>query len=497
MSRDRRAGAGMPSGPALEDQVVFRFNLGFGLDGAQPSREPSLGGSECLAQAACRAAYVQNRAYGFGDVVLGSRGLLAQNLAGYFAAQFRFDQRDIAFSAVPSVYDGEDVGDLLIRSAYAEADRMFESRWLRPLYVRAGRQYRHGVAVAHFDGLTLSYDTRVGSLGVFGGTGVDLYGTGVLEPLDEKGGLYGWTARLDLAALGRGPIVLTANNLHYDGHDHGDLAAAVRIRRDIDARARLRNRDGDLAQADLQVRARLSAVTMAVLDVEHGTASDWRYDPLLGPEPPASPMDTRRYLNLEPPGPRTYLALRAGTVLLDNVDLLVRGAAALEHEPAAGQDAAVARTFASNYFEAGAALEVRLQRTLSLALSATVRAYEDEEVVPPALPADGVPDALPADPGYARDLSFIEAGTVARYTEGARVFSAEVELYGRVYEREPLSTTFLLPSEDDRAGGRLSVEGWAGERLRLRVEYDVTAELTSIPELRGFKSLRMMLEGRF
>ncbi|HWN69252.1 MAG TPA: hypothetical protein VNM90_16545, partial [Haliangium sp.] len=35
--RDRRAGEDMPAGPRLDEQVVFRFNLGFGLDGAQPS----------------------------------------------------------------------------------------------------------------------------------------------------------------------------------------------------------------------------------------------------------------------------------------------------------------------------------------------------------------------------------------------------------------------------------------------------------------------------
>ncbi|HWN67978.1 MAG TPA: hypothetical protein VNM90_10075, partial [Haliangium sp.] len=443
--------------------------------------------------------YTQNRVYGFGDVVLGGRGLLAQSLAGYFAAQFRFDQRAIAFSAVPAVYDGKDVQDLQIRSAYGEMDRMFESRWLRPLYVRIGRQYRHGTAVAHFDGLTLSYDTRVGSIGVFAGTGVDLYGIADGPELKNLGGLAGVTLRLDLAALGRGPIVLTANMLSYDGHDHSDVAASVRVRRNIEARARLRRLDDDLAQADLQVRARLSAVTMAVLDLDHSTARDWRYDSLLAAPARALATDPRRYLNLEPPGPRTYLSLRAGTVLLDNVDLLVRGAAAVEHEQpeeSRGGDAP-ARVFASSYFEAGAALEVRLQRTLSLALSGMGRVYPDELPRAPSDPTDEAPDALPADLGRARDAAFFEGGAVARYTEGARVFSAEAELYFRLYERLLLYSLDGLSGEDDRAGGRLSAEGWLGERLRLRIEYDATAALVTIPELRGLKSLRLMLEGRF
>jgi hypothetical protein len=495
----RRAGQAMPPGSRLDDQVVFRFNLGFGLDGATTSSRRSLDGSTCLLNPRCRSDYARNRVYGFGDVVLGRRGLLAQSLAGYFAAQFRFDQHDFAFAAVPTVYDGEGVQEVQVRSAYGEMDRMFETSWLRPLYVRIGRQYRHGAAVAHFDGLTLSYDTRVGSIGLFLGAGVDLYGVDAEPALEGDGFLSGVTARLDLAALGRGPIVLTANTLDYDGREHADLAAAVRIRRDIDARVRLRRLDEDLAQADVQVRARLSAVTIAVLDLAHSTASDWRYDPLLvaPAREYALALDSRRYLNLEPPGPQTYLSLRAGTVLLDNVDLLVRGVAAVEHEDEGARDPAAPARFASNYFEGGAAMEVRLQRTLSLMLSGMARWRPARVSSSPAIPGNSTPDELPEDPGYARDDSYYEGGAVARYTEGARAFSAEAEVYLRHYERFLLYEVPGLPDRDDRVGGRLSVEGWAGERLRLRLEYDATSVLASVPELGGFKSLRLMLEGRF
>lgn len=482
----------VPDGPKLDDKVVFRFNLGFGLDGAQPSSQPSLNGSTCLQEAACRAAYTQNRIYGFGDVVLGSRGLLAQNLAGYFAAQFRFDQGVMdGSSAVPSVYDG-DTQDVQMRSAYGEVDGLFGTR----LYLRAGRQYRYGAGLAHFDGLTASYDARAGSIGVFGGTGVDLYGPAGGVPAEDGGTLAGLTLRLDLAALGWGPVVLTSNTLGYDRHAHGDVAAAVRIRRHTNARVRLRHLDGALAQADLQVRARLSAVTMAVLDLDHDTARDWRYDGLLVAPARAfeDGSDPRKYLNLEPPGPRTYLSLRAGTVLLDNVDLLVRGAVAVEHEDGAAPDE---RVFASSYVEGGAALEVRLQRTLSLALSGMARRHRADLPEAPGDPTDGAPDPLSDNLGRARVASFFESGAVARYTEGARIFSAEAELYARFYERMLLYSMGPLSGEDDRIGGRVSAEGWAGERLRLRVEYEATALLDSIPELRGFKSLRLMLEGRF
>jgi hypothetical protein len=461
-----------------------------------------LNGTSCGNDPDCLQQYTRNRIYGFGDAVLGSRGVLMSSLNGYFAAQFRFDQ-DLrgGFSAVPSVYDGAGVDDMQVRSAYGELEGAFKSRWLKPLYVRAGRQYRHGTAVAHFDGLTVSYDTRVGSLGLFGGTPVNLYSSGEGWEGDQLDTIGGMNARLNLAALGLGPIVLTGNRLSYGGNTHTDVAAAVRWRRDLDTHVRLRRLNGALAQADVQVRTRLSAVTVAMLDFAHSTQRDWRYDVFL--TEPRNSTDVRHYLGLEPPGPRTYMSLRAGTVLVDNVDLLVRGAAVVEHDdPEESASDEEDTSFASSYVEGGAALELRLQRTLSLGLSAVVRGYRMQE------PPDGEnplempgPQALPRHRGYAHARSFVEAGAVVRYTQGARLFSADAEFYGRAYERELLyetpDETTKVPTTEERVGGRVSVESWAGERLRLRLEYDVTAELPVIPELRGLKSLRVLMEGRF
>jgi hypothetical protein len=498
----RRRGQGRdapPSGPSLAERVVFRFNIGFGLDGGQPQDEATrLNGELC--DEACLALYTRNRIYGFGDAVLGSRGVLASSLNTYFAAQFRLDQ-DLrgGYSAVPSTYDGPGVKDLQVRSGYGELVNVFESRWLRPLYVRAGRQFRYGTAVAHFDGVTVSYDTRVGSLGFFGGSTVSLYRLFDTPGFSSGSGVSGTNARLDLAALGYAPVVLTANTLRHDGRSHADWAVTVRVRRDLDARARLRTQGGKLARADMQVRTRLSAVTVATLDVEHSTARDWRYDAFLTTSR-SDRTDERQYLALEPPGPRTYVSLRAGTVLLDNVDLLLRGAGVVEYgEPEADATAEPDARLASSYIEGGAALELRLQRTLSLGLSTLVRGYRTQE--PPVseenpLEIDG-PQGLGRSYGYAHARSFVEAGAVVRYTQGARLFSAEAETYARAYERTHLYVSSGVPTEDERVGGRLSVEAWAGERLRLRLEYDVSTKLAVLPELHGLKSLRVLMEGRF
>lgn len=497
--RRSRGGEQLPGGPTLAERVLFRFNIGFGLDGGQPTDEPRLNGTPCGIEPMCLQQYTRNRIYGFGDAVLGSRGVLMSTLNSYFAAQFRLDQKlHGGFSAVPSAYDGEDANNMQMRSVYAELQGISKWRWLRSLYVRAGRQYRYGAAVAHFNGLTASYDTRVGSVGLFGGSPVYLYSAGAAWDESRGGGIIGMNARLNLAALGLGPVVLTANNLAYGDYIHSDLAAAVRWRRHLDTHVRLRRLNGKLAQADVQVRTRLSAVTVAMLDLEHSTRRDWRYD--LFSTKQRDGTDVRRYLGLELPGPRTYVSLRAGTVLVNNVDLLVRGSGVVEHDdPEDDASDEEDTSFASSYLEGGAALELRLQRTLSLGLSTVLRGYRTQD--PPAFLENPLetagPQELPDHRGYAHTRSFVEAGAVLRYTQGARLFSADAEFYGRVYERELLYETTKVPTDDERVGGRLSVESWAGERLRLRLEYDVTAELPVLPELRGLKSLRVLMEGRF
>jgi hypothetical protein len=247
-----------------------------------------------------------------------------------------------------------------------------------------------------------------------------------------------------------------------------------------------------MARQTLAVWARLSEVTTVTATVDNRSGDDWIYD-LIVMRPPQQAADPRNYLNLGPPLPRLQLDVRAGTVILRNLDLLLRAAAAIEH--ADGSDDA---PFSPSYLEAGAALEVRLRRNLRLGATFLARRYglEAEELV---ADTPEVPDPLPALGATIGELSFYESGLGVNYSVGARKFSASGEIYGRLYDRQtrylPLET---VEDPDLRTGGRFSVEGWASNLLRIKAEYDISiSDIDPSPELRGVKTLRVLAEGSY
>ncbi|HTE56618.1 MAG TPA: hypothetical protein VK698_37455 [Kofleriaceae bacterium] len=472
----------------LDEKLIFRFNLGFGIDGGQPSNTKLLSGSVLDDQ----LDYAKLRSYSFGDLVLGTRGVLFPTLSSYFAGEFRFDQGvDQPTQAVPSVSYGESTESVLIRSAYAESQGFLHRSWLRPIYLRAGRQFKYGVTVAHFDGLTLGYDTRAVSGSIWFGSRVSLYGFGQ-NPTGPQDEFFGASTRIDLYELSRVPLVLTADSLRYAEFDHQEFGVGFRWKPDIMIRGSVRQLNSDIARQTLAVWARLSEVTTVTAEIDNRTADDWIYD-LIVLRPPQERGDPRNYLNLGPPLPRVQLDVRAGTVILRNLDVLLRGAAAVEHAPD-GEDSA----FAPSYLEAGAAVEVRLRRDLRLGSSFLARRYrlDAEEVVVDTLDQ---PDPLPALGAQVGERSFYEGGLGVDYSVGARRFNASGELYGRLYYRQ----TDYQPLEeveppDLRTGGRFSVEGWASNRLRIKAEYDISiSDIDLAPELRGIKTLRVLAEGSY
>ena len=478
-------------GPRLDEKVVFRANIGFGIDGGQPSKSKQLlSGAELDDQ----NDYSSLRSYGFGDLVLGTRGLLLPSLGTYFASEFRFDQNlNRPTQAVPSVHYADGVQDVLVRSAYGEAQGFIHLPWLRPLYLRAGRQFKYGVTVAHFDGLTLGYDTRPVGASVWFGSRVSLYGLGQ-NPIGSQDKYFGASARVDLSELSRRtPLLLTLDTLQFSGFSHREYGVAYRWKPDILIRGSARQIDTDLARETVSVWARLSEVTTLTAEIDNRSADDWIYD-LIVFRPPERDGDPRQYLNIGPPVPRVQLDVRAGTVILRNLDVLLRGAAAVEH---AADDAEA--PFSPTYVEAGAALEVRLRRDLRLGSTFTARRYR-RAAVETALDTDGMPDPLPALANQVGETSFYEGGFGVDYSVGARRFSASGELYGRLYERQgPYDPQPPIVDDPDlRTGGRFSVEGWASNRLRIKAEYDVSiSDIDLAPELRGIKSLRVLAEGSF
>ena len=472
----------------LEEKVIFRFSLGFGIDGGQQSDQQPLVGGELERG----VNYAPLRSYGFGDVVLGTRGLLMKSLGTYFASEFRADysgRLDTPFTgAVPSVYYADDdTNKLLFRQGYAEIDGFFERKWLKPIYFRAGRQFKYGVGVVHFDGTTLGYDTKVLAIHLWSGQRVSLYG---LDDLESPPLVVGSGARLDLFEWKRIPVVLTTDTLDLEGVNHREYGLAFRWSPDVMIRASARRLGGHFARQTLRVWTRLSEVTTVNVDIDNRTEYDWMYD-LWMLRPVDQPGDPRSYLNLGMPLPRVQLAARAGTVILRNLDVLLRAAAAIEH--AGGEEDA---EFSPSYLEAGGAIEVRLRRNLRLSSTFVARRYARDTLEPIVeLPE---PQPIP-DPGdEIGDRSFYEGGLGVDYSVGARRFNASAELYGRAYDRASPYEEVITTGFDTHSGGRFSVEGWARSQLRIKAEYDVSlGPLEVAPELRGVKMLRVLTEGTF
>lgn len=474
----------------LEDQVIFRFNLGFGIDAGPPSGETRLDGPALDST----NDYARLRSYGYGDLEVGTRELVVPSLSTYMAAEFRFNQSLVQpSSAVPSVYDDDRrVDSVLIHSGYAEADHFFHNRWLRPLYLRAGRQYKYGIAVAHFDGVTIGYDTQPVTLSLWTGRRASLYGTSRGFADQHQPTITGASARVDLYELDRIPVVLTGTSLQSEGIHHTEVGVALHWSRDVLISASARRLGSDLARTGLSLWARLSPVTTLNIDLDNRTSSDWVYDLIVLRSTP-KPGDPRPYLDLGPPLPRAQLDVRAGTVLLDNFDVLLRGAAALEHA-----DGDVDAPFSPTYLEAGAALEVRLRRNLRLGSTFTARGYRRPTITTPQMDQAGVPDALPQLGAQVGERSFYEGGLGVDYSMGARRFNASAELYARVYRRQTPYEDNPVEPRDVHSGGRFSVEGWAAKRLKVKAEYDVSISAIQVaPELRGVKSLRVLAEGTF
>jgi hypothetical protein len=393
--------------------------------------------------------------------------------------------------AVPSVYYGDrDPAKIIWRTGYAEADGVFAQRWLHPLYLRAGRQFKYGVAVAHFDGVALGYDTRPLSLAIWGGARVSLYGLdeALARPAPT---IRGGDARLDLFELRRIPIVLSAGFLDFEQVQHREYGIAFRWNPDVLIRASARRLGEHFARESLAIWARLSEVTTVNVQLDNRTEYDWMYD-LMALRPVDRPSDPRSYLDLGAPLPRVQLDARAGTVLLHNLDILFRAAAAAEHA-----DGDVASPFSPSYLEAAAALDVRLRRNLKVGSSVTARRYRRDDLMP-VQDVAASPDPLPDPANQIGELSFYEGGLGVDYSAGARRFNASGELYARAYDRQTPYEQVLVDGFDVHSGGRFAVEGWAQSRLRIRAEYDVSlGPLETAPELRGVKMLRVLTEGTF
>ena len=474
--------------------VRFRVDLGFGVDGAQPSTQPA------GVQLSQQPGYDASRGYGFGDVYLGTHGLVVPSLSTYLAAHTQFYDPSTA-PPLETPYDRAAVQQ--VRSGWAELDHVFTEPLLAPFTFKAGRLYIYGPAAAHLDGAAMGYETRILTLHFFGGLRVPDW----IDAVDPaRPAITGADLRLDLMAWKHFPAVLDASTFHWGDHNHLELGASVTRGKGLLLRGSMRTIDGNLAHENVTAHFRVSDVTRITAELDHRSSYDWRWDPDWVTTSAAD--DARRYLDLGQVGPRLLASVRAGTAYKDNLDLLVHGAGALDQQRSDIPDSA----FAATWLEAGGAVEGRVRRTLSLALSSTFRTYTRASQTPIVTGFLGLPQPIlsgaPLPPSSAMgEQSFLEGGATVRYSTGARKLSAEAELYARrirwhriydIYDTAGPMEDPLFHAErpaELRGGGRFSLEAWITPRFRLRAEYELSTAIEIAPEILGYKSLKLLAEG--
>jgi len=522
----RRATADEEVRPPLAERVVARVDLGLAVDGARLSGYPNLdgvcpAGTNSNGTCVCTDAdgnpitcssdltpdlYRSVRGYGFGEAYLGTRGVIADTLSTYVAAGLRAG-RDIGADdpSAPLLSSYDRTTDLQTRAAWVESDGLFENRYLAPLRARAGRMYVYGPGIVHVDGALIAWERDWLEVSAYSGARVADYRVDMtdVEINRRNNAVGGAEIRADLHRWA--PIAISASNLHYIAHDHSVVQAQLEPRRNVVIRSSTRFHDGELADQRLVMRARVSEASTVTLDGQYRTEADWFYDYASLAAAPVAGTTTlidraaARYLDLGPVRPRFLAAVIAGTVLAQNVDVLARGAIALDVGP--GGDETELNPHLPEYIEGGAGIEVRLRR--ALAVQATVLVRDNRLPAPTNVEQHHDPQGEPGDlppPYLLGEEHVIEVGLGTRYTMGARRFSATAELYGRqVHWAEAYfdSADRGIPVLDRHGGGRYGLEAWVSPQVRLRAEYDVSTRLELTPEVRGLKTLRLLVEGTY
>jgi hypothetical protein len=509
------AAASPPSGSAgvvrdIRRPISARFSMGYQVDGTALTDRRTLDGRDVRSD-----DFRRLRAYAIGEGTFSSRGVLLPSLSSYFAASFQIAQpqrnleQDRAGNRTiaPPIATWFDRTGFQGRSAWIEVKDFLGDKQYEPLRVRAGQLYVYGPWVLHMYGGIAAWDGKLAKLSVYGGSRVPDYT--LVEVTDkDRSGIVGASARFDLRALkakipfafGVELLQFTARGAATDqASQHGLVQIDWRPRTDIALIGQARMLDKELANEHIQLRSRYKQVTNLVFDLTYRSDKDWRWDPaVINPDP----LQARRYLDLGPVVPQVTFSGRAGTLIKENVDVLVRGAVANDR---VNSDTARS-TYAARYVELGGGFEVRLRRTIALGVSGLTRSTKRYGT--PMTVTEDVPGTIePLPSQYSPNIgetSFVEGGTSLRMSLGARRFSATAEAYGR---RTHYANVYCMgvdcennvdsgiPDSEFRWGGRVTIDAWIGSRLRLFASYELSSRIDFYPEVSGFKSLRLILEG--
>ncbi|MBI4511448.1 MAG: hypothetical protein HY698_17580 [Deltaproteobacteria bacterium] len=464
----------------LEHRTILRVQLGYGIDQGDIRRPSGTAPAPELRE---------TRLYTTGDLVAGTQGILTPSLATYLAGNMFVQNGTPRASSIPSVFDAAaSESTFLLRSAYWEI-RDLGPRWLSPLRLRSGRQFRHGLGLLHFDGLLAAYETKPVDVVLIAGDRVSTYGRGSdgFQPLSAAAmKVTGASIALRLHSLVRLPLGASLDLLSVGPHAHRQAVLSAWPSRTTSVTATARFMDGDLARFHLGARARVGEKALLSAELEERRSHDWMYDLFLT-RPQAGDETPRLRLYLGPVVPHLRVVSRAGTVLFGNWDVLVGAGATYAHGDPDGS------AFWPSSVEVTGGVSARFRGGLSAGVEAELRRFYRPEVIAAATLA---PTAAWGEKGQAQVLAEV------RHSLGPKRFAAGGQVYLRHYAehipRLPPGAPTLRMGDHLRLGGRFRLEGWVGRAIRTVVEYDVTGEIEDLaPELSGLQTLRIVAEASF
>ena len=494
----------------IEERVIFKVNVGYGLDSGGVSGDPLRSGFDPSAITDPDGnALQEQRQYILGDAILGTRGILMPSLHTYFLSQYQIDTDGAnRFASLNNVFDERNGRALLVYSGYAEINDLDNPEsLLGKVFLRAGRQFRYGATtfITNFDGVTAGYDSAGVEVSGFFGQRVSLFFG------DDPGLLGGGGIKLRLKDLADIPVDLAVDYLYFDGggpaDDTIDVGDANLARQyiELSARAKIsgwraffRTRladNGDLrldengeaeglqlGRVGLQLRKAVGKNFVFLGDLEHRFEGEAAYDFL---NPAANDvLDIAESLGIGiDPQQATRVSLR-GSYALDRLTELY---GFIRANLAGGNDVS---GFNRSWQELGAAFSRRFARKLWATAQYKLRLTDLDD------DANGVGAGQEfTDTSGTGVSTFHELAADARYSLGYRNMTVGASAYYRVYNTQ---SPYAEVENDGRGGARFDIDRWFGKYLRAKLAGEVAqASPAFAPELGTLFSLRAILEAIF